>query len=249
MEPIIFLSTSPTFMLVSNGLIPELKSEGRIRPLECRMTIETESKLRGSSDEFPYRFVRWYDFSRTATSVVRVFMLEASGMRVHCDPNFSTKQKNLDASKNNEYLRTPTQRHLEMAHGSSDRAERIAAEFDRLFPHRVIEYKLNKMAVGETKTLSGHMYVIYFDESTLYEINANVDVEFESKTTEWKKIPAYVHVSVSRYHFDYPMINSSNYRQFERCSLLKKLIDEWLPSQGSDPSDELPDIQNLSLSN
>ena len=234
-------------MLVSKGLIPELRSKNLIGALECQKTVETESKIKGGRDEFPYRFAKWYDFSRTVSSVVRMFMLEASGMRGHYDPDFSTKRKNLEAMKQDVYSRPPSQFHLQMAHGSSDRTKRIAADFDRLFPHTVIECQLNKMAVGEKKTLSGLMYVIYFHEETLYQINANVNVEFEGKTTAGRKTPADAHVSVSKYHFKYPEINSSNQHEFKRCSLLNTLIDEWHPSQGSVPSDELPDIENLSI--
>ena len=236
MEPVVFLSTSPTFMLVQNGLIPELDKAGLIT-LECQKTIQNNSSLVGPR--------RWYDFSRTAASVLRLYMLEASGMRMHFNPNFGAGEQYLQSCLQTEYpppaLLPP--RKMEMAHGSPHRAQRLAGEFDRLFPHFLIENQLKKMNVCQT-TLSGCMHVVYFglDEGTIYEINATMNVTLQQIV----HISASLHVVVSRHRFNCP-IDPFNAHQFPRYILLKELIEEWSPSQYSFPSTILPSFANLGL--
>ena len=249
-----FLSTGPTFMLVSNGLIPELRNAGLIT-FERQRIIETNPCLRGSNPRFPHHFsTKWYDFSRTAASVLRMNMLEASGMTQYCDPGFSTKRQNLQSRMISDhpspFLRSSN---IDMTHGFCHRAERIVAEFDRLFPHRLIEYELKNMRAGETRTLSGHMYVIYFDNPTIYQINATMGVTLQHFyplfpppwPREGMEIHAKVHMLVARYGFLHPRIDRSNENRFKRYILVNQLINEWLPSQNPIPT--MPPIGNLSI--
>ena len=139
-------------MLVQNGLIPELGKAGLITH-ECQKTIQNNPSPVGRR--------RLYDFSRTAASVLRLYMLEASGMRMHFNPKFGAQEQYLQSCLQNEYFNPALPpRKMEMAYGSPHRAQRLAAEFDRLFPHFLIENHLN-MNVCDT-TLPGSMHVIYF---------------------------------------------------------------------------------------
>ena len=226
-----FLSTSPTFMLVQNGLVRELQVHSTVH-LVSQSTVETDSLCR-SNVQYPYHFRSLYDFSRTAASVLRLYMLEASGMRALYNPMFSALQQNLASA-----VRTDFPSGVQMAHGHFLRALRFAAEFDRLFPHCLIEYRLKGMAVGNTKTISGHMYVIYFDEKIIYQIDTTMNVTLQNPIPDefGMMIPgmfirASVHVVVSKYNFQEPIINFRNHHKFKRFTLVKELANEWSPSQ------------------
>ena len=228
-------------MLVENGFIPELKSKNLIH-LIGQKTVQTRNFLH-RNDLLPFTFRSWYDFSRTAASVLRMFMLEASGMRRYYDPDFSTRLTNLTLCIVNQ----PYGQQFWMAHGdqitAGRRARKLASEFDRLFPHSLIEYELQLGAVP-TKTLSGHMYVIYFDEGIIYQIHATMDIQI----LVGMEIHANVHVVVSKYDFSEPNIYQSNAHEFKRFILLKQLVQEWMPFQTSTATDGvLPSMQNLTI--
>ncbi len=244
-----FLSTSPTFMLIQNGLVRELNKKDLVE-LVCQSTIETNPFLCGNKT---YHFGNWYDFSRTAACVLRLYMLEASGMRGLFNPQFSTREKNMESVTRNS---VPLGCKIDMADGHHHRAARFAAEFDRLFPHYSIEYQLQDMDVGQGKTISGHMYVIYFDERKIYQIDATMNVKlirdrFRDDLGKVRMdIRANVHVAVSKYDFKEPNINSRNQDEsdeFKRFTLVKELVNEWSPSQNPIAPIDLPRIGNLSL--
>ena len=147
-------------MLVANGFIPELNNNNLIE-FRGQKTVQTRNFLHRNDPLNPFTFGSWYNFSRTAASVLRMFMLEASGMNRYYNPNFSTKLPNF-----NKRIVTSALQRFCMAHGdqitAGRRARKLASEFDRLFPHSLIEYELQ--FADATRSLSGHMYVIYFDE-------------------------------------------------------------------------------------
>ena len=236
MEPVVFLSTSPTYMLVPNGLVLELKNANRIH-LVGQTTVQ--GLIQGKHQN-PFLYGRWYDFSRTAGSVLRMYMLEASGMAKLYNPPFSTAEINRHEFNTNLY---PFGYPMNMAQvpefGANEvhthRARRLAAEFDRLFPHSLMECELDNLAVGMTRTLSGHMYVIYFDRrprSILYQIDATMDVTLEPTygPQGMKNVHARAHVVVAEYHFDEPMPIPSVPYNFPRFNLVKSLIEEWSSS-------------------
>ncbi len=232
-----FLSTSPTFMLIQNGLVLELRNKDLVQ-LVCQSTIQTDPFLCGNKT---YHFGNWYDFSRTAGCVLRLYMLEASGMRGLFNPQFTTREKNMESVKRDSF---PPGCKIGMAHGHFHRAARFAAEFDRLFPHYSIEYQLKGMTVAKAKTISGHMYVICFDERIIYQIDATMNVKFIESL---KDIHASVHVAVSMHRFQEPKIDSQNKDEFKRFTLVKELVNEWSPSQNPIAPIDLPRIGNLSL--
>lgn len=243
MEPVVFLSTSPTFMLVHNSLVPELDSENLVH-FQDENDVKTSDFLCGG--DHSTHFVKWYDFSRTASSVLRMYMLEASGMRAYYDPDFTTKQQNLPP-----LLKTS----IQMAHADQDRitrelrARRLAAEFDRLFPHCLIEYQLNNMTVGKAKKLFERMYVIYFDERIIYKIEATMDVKYfdlSLKLPNYMDIRANVHVIVEKSNYDEPKIPLYG-SKFSRFTLVKQLVKEWNQSQSSNDTCGLPDMLNEKL--
>ena len=240
MEPVVFLSTSPTFMLIQNGLVRELNKKDLVE-LVCQSTIETNPFLCGNKT---YHFGNWYDFSRTAACVLRLYMLEASGMRGLFNPQFSTREKNMESAVKRDSF--PPGCKIDMADGYY-RAARFAAEFDRLFPHYSIEYQLKDITVAKAKTISGHMYVIYFDERIIYQIDATMNVKLESLPKKGKDIHASVHVAVSMHRFQEPKIDSQNKDEFKRFTLVKELVNEWSPSQNPIAPIDLPRIGNLSL--
>lgn len=245
MDPVVFLSTSPTFMLVKNGLIPELSGHGLIQ-YEGQKTVEI-NRLCGSDVQSPYTFGSLFDFSRTAGSVLRMFMLEASGMNKYFNAMFRSKAQNFD-----NCVRTPPEPQFCMAYGDDKLADRraklLASEFDRLFPHFSIEYALDLISAGGTKTVSGHMYVIYFDEKIIFQIDATMDVNILNLPSSGKEIHANVHVGVLKYVFTPPIITPENPPEYSRYALVKQLVDEWKPSQIPTPEPEVEALmQNLSI--
>ena len=214
-------------MLVQNGLVRELNNNNLVQ-LVCQTTVQSNPFMCGGNDQFPYHFRKWYDFSRTAASVLRLYMLEASGMRALYDPAFSTKNRNMASC-----IIQRNGVRIKMAHGYFHRAARFAAEFDRLFPHSLIEDQLQGMDVGQTETISEHMYVIYFDEKIIYQIDATMDVTLRNRRRRdiGRNIRASVHVVVSKHDFEQPTINPRNQDEFKRFTLVKDLVNEWSPSQ------------------
>ena len=220
MDPVVFPSTSPTYMLVANGFIPELNNQNLIH-LIGQKTVQTRNFLHRNDPLNPFTFGSWYNFSRTAASVLRMFMLESSGMNGYYDPNFPAKPPNF-----NQRIVTSALEQFCMAHGdqvtAGRRARMLASEFDRLFPHCLIEYELQ--FAGATRWLSGHMYVIYFDERIIYQIDATMDIHIYVGMV----VHANVHVVVSKYRFFEPNIDLP---EFSRFSLVKQLVQEWISSQ------------------
>ena len=238
MYPVVFLSTSPTFMLVQNGFARELQDNNLIS-LIGQTTVGTKSYLHGNNPH-PFTFKRSYDFSRTAGSVLRMFMLKASGMDVYYDPHFNAKLPNLMQCYVQSYP-TP-QSCIQMANGPRC-ARRLAAEFDRLFPHCLIEYEFGNLAAG-AGGMSGKMYVIYLDTKTVFQIHATMNVKLVGM-----EILASVNVTVAMFSYREPEINMFNEYRFKRFILVKELVEESecsqiLPGNGM----ELPPIQDLSLS-
>ena len=233
-------------MLVQNGLVRELNRHNRIK-LQGQKTVEISS-LRRKDRQSPYTFGSLYDFSRTAGSVLRLFMLEASGMKKYYDPPFGSKAQNFGNCKRPP----PFRPQFCMAHGdyitAGRRAGLLASEFDRLFPHCSIEYELRLIPAGGRKTMSGHMYVFYFDEGIFYQIDATLDVHILNLSPGQKEIHANVHVQVSKYVFTSPIITPRNQHEYSRFALVKQLVVEWMPSQIPAPNSGVTALmQNLRL--
>ena len=224
-EPVIFVSTGPTFMLVQNGLFRELGPARR------------DTKKVKINENAARNFPRWYDFSRTASSVLRLCMLEASGMINFYNPEFTNREEiraEMDIS--------PENADINMAdHGDAAqpdfRAQLITSNFDRLFPHFVIEQKLDNMAVNEQRTLSGMMYVIYFNERTIYQTNVTMNVVLSARNENGLEVQANTTVKVKKYSYNEPEIDDRNRKNFTRFLLVKQLINEWnREDQADDPN-------------
>ena len=234
-EPVIFVSTGPTFMLVQNGLVREL------RPA----LIVTKKVERNENAARNFR--RWYDFSRTASSILRLFMLEASGMIDFHNPEFNDKDIRRETNIH------PENANINMAdHGDAAqrgfRAQLISSDFDRLFPHFVIEQKLNNMAVGGQQTLSGMMYVIYFNERTIYQTNVTMDVVLSARNQNDLEVKANTTVIVTKYSYNEPEIDDGNRENFKRFLLVKQLIAERnSEDQADDPNQLEEEVEELSL--
>ena len=241
-------------MLVQNGLVPELRRKNLVH-LQAQKTVQTQSFLHGNNN---FWFANWFHFSRTATSVLRLFMLEASGLRTYYDPHFSTKDLNLANSTQSAWSLPSLlpARSIQMAREvrCAERcARRLAAEFDRLFPHCAIEYQMHNLNFGRQVTLSGQMYVIYFPPDqcvsspyqsflptpgTIYQINATMDVRKPFPGMEIYH--ANVHVAVTEYSFNEPVITPFNESEFRRFKLVKELVKEWESSQNRNVVGDLP---------
>ncbi|CAB4005354.1 Hypothetical predicted protein [Paramuricea clavata] len=202
-------------------------------------------------------FRNLYDFSRKAGSLLRLCMLEASGMKAYHNPKFSTKLPNMGYIQPHvspsvpgylppcvvpQYLPPSVQpKRIDMAHGDARRAKRLAAEFDRLFPHFLIEcdledcmpqLKLPNLGIIQA-TIPGHMYVIYFDEGIIYRIDASIDVMSCVWTVDNTiMIDAGVCVSVQKYSFCGPEVSFFIYENgFTKFKSVTKPVIPYLKSE------------------
>ena len=227
-EPVIFVSTGPTFMLVQNGLFRELGPAPRV--------TKKVKRNENAASNFP----RWYDFSRTASSVLRLCMPEASGMIDLHNPEFTNREEIRGEMVTNispENANINMANHGDAAQTGSVRAQLISSNFDRLFPHFVIEQKLNNMTVGGQEILSGKMYVIYFNERTIYRTNVSMNVVLSSRNENGLEVQANTSVKVKKYSYNEPEIDDRNRKKFTRFLLVKQLINEWnREGQADDPN-------------
>ena len=226
-EPVIFVSTGPTFMLVIKGLVRELGPAWRV----TKEVKRNENAARN--------FPRWYDFSRTASSALRLFMLEASGMIDLHNPWFTTREhirREMATNISSENANINMANHGNAAQRRF-RAQLISSDFDRLFPHFVIEQKLNNMAVDGQETLSGMMYVIYFNERIIYQTNVTMGVVLSARNQNGLEVKTNTTVTVTKYSYNEPEINDGNRKDFTRFLLVKQLINEWnREGQADDPN-------------
>ena len=241
-EPVIFVSTGPTFMLVQNGLFRELRPDLRVTKKVTKKVKRNENAARN----FPH----WYDFSRTASSVLRLCMLEASGMINFYNPEFTNREEIRGEMVSNI---DPEDANINMAdHGNAAqrgfRAQLISSNFDHLFPRSVIEQKLDNMTVNEQRTLSGMMYVIYFNERTIYRTNVSMDVVLSATNENALEVQANTTVKVKKYSYNEPEINDGNREDFTRFLLVKQLINEWnREGQADDPNQLVEEVEELNI--
>ena len=243
-EPGIFVSTGPTFMLVQNGLVREL---GEAQHVNENLTV---TKTVTMHENAARNYDCWRNFSRTASSALRLFMLEASGMIDLHNPWFTTREHIRREMATDVH---PENANINMAdHGDAAqrgfRAQLISSNFDHLFPRSVIEQKLDNMAVNEQRTLSGMMYVIYFNERTIYQTNVTMNVVLSARNENGLEVQANTTVTVTKYSYNEPEIDDGNRENFTRFLLVKQLIDEWnREGQADDPNQLAEEVGELRI--
>lgn len=237
-------------MLVQNGLVRELRVAG----LVSNNTTESRTVMTGmhhlQNENAAHQFGCWYDFSRTASSVLRLFMLEASGMIHLHNPEFTSREVNRQGMN-----KRPEEPNFNMAHGDAAqaglRAQLISSDFDRLFPHFVIQQKLNGIEVNQLRTISGMMYVMYFNERTIYQTNVTMDVRLIAENENGLEVEANITVTVTKFSYNEFEINDENRENFERFSLVQQLIKEWDPEGqiDNDVNQVVNEAEELNLGN
>ena len=151
-------------------------------------------------------------------------MLNAGGMRDQYDPDFGSKKANVENMDTATVLPNVI---INMAHNNAFYAKLVSSDFDRLFPHSVIEHKLNDMDVGQMRTLSGMMYVIYFDEQIMYQTNVTMNVHLiERVKNDGMRIRADINVVVTKFSYD-EIENDAENEDFTNFFLVQQLINDW----------------------
>ena len=177
-------------------------------------------------------------------------MLEASGMIHLHNPSFTTRDDIHEAMATNIH---PENADINMAnHGdeaqANFRAQLISSDFDRLFPHFVIEQKLSNMAVNEHRTLSGMMYVIYFNERTIYQTNATMDVKLWPGNENGLLLSCNTIAIVTKYSYNEFEVDDGNRENFTRFLLVRQLIAEWNgEGQADDLNQLVGEVEELNL--
>lgn len=133
----------------------------------------TSNGLCGNDENLPKRFRSWYDFSRTAAAVMRYYMLDATDMLQFHDPSFSKRGKQRNKKG---MIQGPQRKPINMAAGDKNEAKRLAAEFDRQFPHYVLDNKFEDMVPGNARSYTSVMYVIDFENGEVYHIVSSLCV-------------------------------------------------------------------------
>lgn len=231
-------------MLVQNGLVREIREAQHVNEA---LTVTKTVTIRENAAR---KYRSWYDFCRTASSTLRLFMLKASGMTHLHNPSFTTRDDIQEVMATNIH---PENAHINMAnHGDAAqenfRAQLISSDFDRLFPHFVIQQKLCNMAVNEHRTLSGMMYVIYFNERTIYQTNVTMDVRLWPGNENGQLLSCNTTATVTKYSYNEFEVDAGNWENFRRFSLVQQLVNEWNhEGQADDPNQLVEEVEALGL--
>lgn len=236
MEPIVFVKTNSIYM-IAEDMVRELQNLNRLQVVAYKdVGTLPADYMHGNHEKNHFVWKSWYDFARTAQSVLRLFMLEASEMKTLFDPNFSQPGMNRNR-ESMKILNKPDNinESIEMAQGCEKRAKRYASDFDRLYPHYVTENKLVGIGVGDTKSLPGLMYVVDFPNRLVYQIVANMDVKYVMDVImeNDKKPSMLIHASlhVAAFKCTIGILENIPDEQLCRYNLMLELIKEYDPNQ------------------
>ena len=216
-----FVSTDPTFLIVHRALT-ELGANQNYKIIGSS-TVSSNS-LQGNDMNNVYRWKRWHDFARTAAAVLRMYMLKATGMLDYHDPELKKlgKERNLAAIVPNPPYGEP----INMA-ANKEEAERLSAEFDRLFPHFIIQGQFKNMQPRTTRSFSyfpsNLMYVTDFPNSQLYHIVAKLTVTLVADGPAGLIIHAVPFVNAIKYQLNLP----TNQEMYPHYTILKEVFDQY----------------------
>ncbi|KAI8519675.1 hypothetical protein Bbelb_029320 [Branchiostoma belcheri] len=186
-EPVCFVATDPSYCVALDA-IDELRRGGRLEREDDMPVKVGNSGLRHSRDveeggskkkEITIKYNRLYDFSRTLGAVLRAFMLKATRLIKYYNPEIDSETAKLnlkpgtesgfyvevngETKTNTPQFMTSTPKKADA--GKRSQAQLISGNFDRLYPHILIEKKLKDAAAGLDKEVSfpGRMLIVDMD--------------------------------------------------------------------------------------
>lgn len=169
MPQIAFVKTDPLIIVVEK-MMKELRDYSNFDVVGF-----TEVESNGFQRPMNNAFRSWYDFTRTAAVVLRLCMLKATDMLHLHNPVFNYRNEHKAALIYYIRLGLP-EKPINMA-ADKNEAQLLSAEFDRQFPHYVLENKFDGMNPGDTRLHSSVMYVIDIESSAIYHIASTLDVK------------------------------------------------------------------------
>ena len=218
----VFINTDPAFMVI-NDMVRECSQQGRL--VVVAMNRAFSNRIHGNCrDDMPdwgvSHFPRWHDFARTAGAVMRDYMLHATGMVTLFDPTY----RNPGKTRNREGM-TVNGVAINMA-ATKFEARCLASEFDRLFPHFVIERNLLDIEPGAIRQLHTLMYVLDENQPVLYHIVANMTVTFRGRDVLGKLVDARPFVCAIRCSFQTPGRREESPAYFRLFDLIRRFRND-----------------------
>lgn len=172
MPKIAFVMTDPSVVVVTQA-IGELRAQDEY---DIVGYTEVTSDAMCGNDENPSLWRSWNDFARTAGSVMRMYMLKATDMLQLHNPTFGEpgKSRNLAAMQYVIKHGNPP-KPIDMAADETE-AKVLSAEFDRQYPHFILQNKFDGMAVGTNRSHRALMYVVDIPNNVIYHIISTLTV-------------------------------------------------------------------------
>ena len=222
MAPVIFVKTDPIFMVVE-GMVRELRTANLLNVIGYKtVSSKPGTYIHGNSDADNYTFRNWYNFARTSQSVLRLFMLEATGTRQFFDPKFGNPNGKLRTE--GDIVINMAFQPFRMAPDESG-TRRHVSEFDRLYPHYDVEYKLRDIALHQTISLPSLMYVVDFSDRKLYHIITTMDVTYDDFLDGRMVIKAKPFVAAYKYQMgDVPAADDENFKMY---NLVQDCVEQY----------------------
>ena len=195
----IFLQTDPTFNLAL--FITRELSESRRMVVESQSSVEMiniESNVDGDANllHFGAQGNSIRDFSRTAGAVFRMCMLRATNIPRHLWP----QQNNPMETRN-----TTKMVYLQIAGDPFTLANQIAparhywSKYDQLYPHYVIEDKIERVGLGRQATLPSMMFIFRYNSQQ--DIQQVIEITTTANATQCDQpdnhFDSYVYVLVT----------------------------------------------------
>lgn len=220
-----FVRTDPSFIVVSRA-VGELERQNNCRIVGY--TEATSNGIRGNDDDDVYKFKHWNGFTRTAGSVMRLYMLNATDMLRFHNPNFRiAKQRNINAMEYSKHIGPADGNPIDMA-ADANEARDLSAQFDRQYPHFILENHFRGMDVGTTRSHRGRMYVVDLQNRTLYEVTSTLRVKLNQQYP-FMIIEAIPFVTVYKVHLQNlpPNFQDLDPESYKYTRLLQELITEF----------------------
>ena len=180
----IFVQTDPAFRVVLDAT-NELRDRLQVTHLQTAVITDIESNHQLDDHRFVFDFV---SFGRTASAVVRMCMLEAVGVSRTFWPKIGSYSHSRNKNKlEKEVLRGPL---FCLAHDRNT-ARHYWCEYDRLYPHFLIEDAVSGLDIDQEESMPSIMLILRNNFTKMIEIVTT----FTAKRRAEHRFNSYVHVT------------------------------------------------------